>query len=99
MFVEDDGGVLGDVVAKQQLAEAVLNVVLDGSLQRAGTELHIVALGGNKLLGTVGELEVVAQQACALVESLQLDIYNLLDCIEVELIEGDNFIETVEELW
>ena len=56
MFVEDDGGVLSNVVAKQELTEAVFHVVLDGSLQRAGTKLYIVALGGDILLGCVGQL-------------------------------------------
>ena len=92
MFVEDDGGVLGNVVAKQELTEAVFHVVLDSSLQRACTKLHVVALGGNKLLGTVGELEGVTQLTCALVESLQFDVYNLLDSFKVELVEGYNLI-------
>jgi len=71
---------------------------LDGALERAGTKLHVIALGGHKLFGLVGELNVVAQVLDALVESAQLDVDDLLDGLQVELVEGDDFVETVEEL-
>ena len=42
---------------------------------------------------------MVAYLLDALIESLQFDVDDLLDGVEVELIEGDDLVKTVQELW
>ena len=80
------------------LADAILNIGLDGTLQRTGTKLHVIALGGHEFLGLVAQLDGVAEVADALEESLQLNVDDALDGAQVELVEGDDLVETVEEL-
>ena len=95
-LVDGEQAALSDIAIKDMFADDVFNVVLDGTLQRAGTELHVVALRGDKLLGGIGELQLVAHAGDALVEAVELDVDDALDGIEVELVEGDDFVETVE---
>ena len=42
------------------LADAVLNVGLNGTLQRTGTKLYVVTLRSHVFLGLVGEFQMVA---------------------------------------
>ena len=99
MLADGDGVAFFHVATEDALAETILNVVLDGALQRTGTKLHVVALRSDELLRLVTDGEVVAQGLHAGEESAQLDIDDALDGFHVELVEGDNLVETVEELW
>ena len=96
--IDQDGVALLHFATQDALAESVLDIVLDGTLQRTRTKLDVVALLGHKLLGSVRELERVAQLADPLVQALEFDIDNLLDGVEVQLVEGDDLVQTVEEL-
>ena len=84
--------------AKDTLAKAVLDVVLDGAFQRAGAKLHVVAFRGDKLLRSIADLDVVTHVLHTAHQFAELDVDNLLDGLHVELVEGDDLVETVEEL-
>ena len=43
-------------------------------------------------------MDLIADLFNTLIETLQFDIDDLLDGIEVELVEGDDLIQTVQEL-
>ena len=73
-----DGISLLESAAQEKLADTILDIGLDGTLQWTGTKLHIVALGGNKLLRLVSNLDVVAHLVDTVEESLQFDVDNLL---------------------
>ena len=98
MLVDSDGVALGNGVGKDQFADTVLDIVLDGTLQGTCTKLHVIALGGHKFLSSIAELNVVAHVADALKDTFQFDVDDTLDGVEVELVEGDDLVETVEEL-
>jgi len=98
MLVDSDGGTLSEGVGEDQFADTVLDIVLNGSLQGACTKLHVIALCGHKFLGGIAELYLVAHVADALEDAFQLDVDDALDGVEVELVEGDYLVETVEEL-
>ena len=83
----------------QQFAESVFHVVLDSSLQWASAELNIIALGCHEFLGLVGHLEAVTLFFHTFYQLLQLQVHYALDGIDVELVEGDNLVETVQKLW
>ena len=72
-------------------------MVLYGTFQWSSTELNVVTLRCNKLFGSVGDGYFVAKFLDSLEQTAQFDIYNLLDCSEIELVEGDNFVQTVQE--
>lgn len=97
-FVHHDGVAGGKVAVEQQFAHTVLDVVLNGALQWAGAKLHIVAFGGDKLLGLVAYFHAVAHGFEAVEEAAQFDVDDLLDGRQVELVEGDYFVESVEKL-
>ena len=93
-----DGGAGFKVAIHYQVADAIFQIVLYGALQWTCTKLHIVALGGHKLLGLVAQVDVITYLLDALVESLQLYIDNALDGIQIQLVEGDNLVQSVQEL-
>ena len=76
----------------------VFDVCLYGSFQRACSKLYVIAFRSNELFCLVGERNVVAHVLYSLYESLQLYVDDLLDCFEVELVEGYYLVESVQEL-
>ena len=92
------GGSRLDVTIDDKLGNTVLYVVLDGSLQGTGTKLYVVAFLGNKLAGFFTEVDRVAECFDTFVKSFQFDIYNLLDGFQIQLVEGDNLVQSVQEL-
>ena len=98
MFVGVDGVAALQFTAQDALADTVFDVVLDGAFERAGSELYVVALRGYKLLGSVADGQVIAHVLYPLEEPFELDVDDALDGVEVELVEGDDFVEAVEEL-
>ena len=55
-----DGGSWFQVAVHDHVADAVLYIVLNGSLQRTSAKLHIVALRRHKLLRLVTQVYVIA---------------------------------------
>ena len=98
MLVDSNGGALRNGIGEDQFADTVLDIVLDGTLQGTCAKLHVIALGGHKYLSGIAELYLIAHIADALEDAFQFDIDDTLDSVEVELVEGDNLVETVEEL-
>ena len=60
--------------------------------------MHVVAFRGHEFLGFVRQVNLIAYLLYALVEPLQLHVDDALDGIKVELVEGDNLVEAVQEL-
>ena len=65
----------------------------------SGTKLHIVSLLGYHLLCLFGNLEMESQVFYSLDQSFQVEVDDALDGIEIQLVEGDDVIETVQKLW
>ena len=93
-----DGGSWFQVAIHDHVADTVLDIVLDSSFQRTSAKLHIVALRRHKLLRLVTQVYVIANLFDAIVESLQFHVDDPLDSLQIELVEGDDFVETVQEL-
>ena len=87
------------VAIHYKVTDTILDIILYGTLQRTGTKLNVVALRGNKLLCLLREVDAIAYLPDALIEASELDVDNLFDGLKVELVEGDDLIETVKELW
>ena len=82
---------------KHKLCQLVLEILLYGAFQRAGTELHVAALGGNEVAGAVGEGDDVSHVGGAAEESRQLDIDDSENGIAVEAVEDYHIVDSVEE--
>ena len=77
---------------KNLLANAIFNVVLNGTFQRSCSKLNIVSLFSNQFFGFVCNGYVVAKFLYSFKQTTQFYVYNLLYGSEIELIEGDNFV-------
>ena len=86
------------VAVHDYVAYSVFQIVLYGSLQRTGAKLHIITLGGHKLLGLVAQVDVITYLFYALVQSLQLYVDDTLDGIQIQLVECDYLVKTIQEL-
>ena len=98
VLANDDSFTRSQRIAQQQFTNAIFDVGLDGTLQRTGTKLHVVTLDGHKLLRFVSDADVVPHVLHTLEERLQFNIDDLLDGIEAQLVEGDDLVETIQEL-
>ena len=98
ILADVDGVSLVECATQYQLADAILYVGLDSSLQWTGTKLNVVTLGCHQLLCLVGDLNLVTHLVHTLEETTKLNVDDLLDGIEIQLVECDEFIETVQEL-
>ena len=87
-----------EIAIDDQFRDAVLDIALDGTFQGACTELHVVALLSDILFRLVAQVDGVAEVSDALVETLQFHVDDPLDGVEVELVEGDDLVQAVEEL-
>ena len=92
MLADVDGAALGNRSSEYELANAVFDITLQRPLQRTGSELNVVALGGNKRLGLFVELNRVAQFGDSFQQGLQLYVDDAFDGVEVELVEGDDLV-------
>ena len=87
-----------NVFQQDDLGQLVLDVLLYGALERPGAKLHVVALGGDVILGLGGELEVVAEAVDAAIEVAELDVDDAVDGLFFKRIEHDHVVHAVEEL-
>ena len=74
IFVDMDDRPLRQVAIDDELSKTVLDMVLDGTLERTGTKLHVVALLGQELLGLVAELYLIAHITDTLEQTFEFDI-------------------------
>ena len=82
VFYVDGDGCAGHVlVSEKQVRHWVLDVRLDGALEWSCSILDVEAGFGNKLLGGIGDYELMAQFFHALVEHFELDVNNLEDVV------------------
>src|SRR5690606_8540111 len=86
------------VLVDDLFGHRVLDVLLDRALQRACAELLIVAFLAEEILGLIGQLQVVAQFADALVHIAQLNVDDLVDVLALERVEHDDVVDAVQEL-
>ena len=86
------------VAVHEYVAYAVFQIVLYGSLQWAGAKLHIVTLSGHKLLGLVAQVYVITYLFYAVIKSLKLYLDYALDGIQIQLIECDYLVQTIQKL-
>ena len=86
------------IAVHDYIAYAVFQIVLYGSLKWAGTKLHIVTLGGHKLFGLVAQGDVITYLFYALVQAFQLYIDDAFDGVQIQLVECDYLVQTIQEL-
>ena len=99
MEIDVDRGSWLQVAIHYQVTHTILDIILYCTLQWAGAELNVVALRGNKLLRLLREVDAIANLPDALIQTSELDVDNLFNCLKVELVEGDDLIQTIQELW
>ena len=97
VLADSDGVALVDFSCKYSFANAVFNIVLYGTFQWACAELDVVSLRSNKFFCLVGDGDVVPEFLYTLEQTAQFDVDNQLDGSEVELVEGDDFVQTVQK--
>ena len=87
-----------DFAADDALAEFVEELVLNGSLDGSCTKLRVETSTGDETDGIVGDLERDAVLTDHLDDLIDLQTDNLLDLCLVEGREGDDVVDSVEEL-
>src|SRR6185437_13323300 len=89
-----------DRISTQQevLGEDVLDVVLDGPLQRPGAEGRVAAELDQLVLRRLGHLEEHALRLELVAHPLQLDVYDLADLLDRQAAEDDRRVYAVQEL-
>ena len=80
------------------VAYSVFQIVLYSALKRTGTKLHIVTLGSHKFLSLVAQVYVITYLLYTVVQTLQLYVDNALNSVEIQLVEGNNLVQTIQEL-
>ena len=98
-FVDMDDTAWWQLSIDDEFGYTVFDIVLDGSLQRSSAKLYVVAFLCHKFLGILAEVDGVSHIADALIESFEFHVDNLLDGFEIQLVEGDNLVESVQEFW
>src|SRR5215210_812931 len=96
--VHDDGVVRAELAAYDAARKGVLDVASDSPCQRSSTELRVVALLGEELLGGVGDLDLDALALEVLVQAGEHDVHDLQHVLLGERLEDDDLIHPVEEL-
>src|SRR5688500_9030685 len=84
-----------EVAHENPLAERILDVALDGPLQRAGPIVLVIAVLDQELYRRRGELDLVAQPPLYLAQE---DGDDLRDVVLGERVEHDDIVEPVQEL-
>ena len=93
--IDHNGSVAVNMASDDVAAQRVEQQVLDGTLDRAGTELWVVACLGKQLDGTVGPLECDAVVAQHLLHAGQLQANNLCNLLLIEWREHDGLVDTI----
>ncbi len=85
--------------AGDQLAgEGILDLALDGPLERPGAEDRVVANADHMLPGIGREHEFDVPFGEALAQDAELDLDNLLQVLDREAVEDDGFVDAIQEL-
>ena len=72
-------------------------MILYSTFQRACAKLYVVALLGHHILCLVANLHLVAYSLNAREQSIKFSVDDLTYGIDIQLVEGDNLVEAVEE--
>ena len=81
-----------------QLRKSVFQIILNGTLQRTGAKLHIVAFGSKESLGFIIYNHLIANGFNPFIQTFQLYVHNLRNGIQRKLVKRYDFIQTVQEL-
>ena len=87
-----------ELLVEDLLAEHVLDHALDGTTQRPGAELRVVAPLGEQFLGALGQLDAEALALQLPGEALGHQVDHLHDLFAGQLVEDDDLVDAVEEL-
>ena len=87
-----------EFLVEEALAQRILDVVLQSTAQRPGSELRVVPGTGQPLLGGIGELQ--AQALCPKLVRGALDhqIDDLHHLVDAQFVEDDGVVDAVQEL-
>src|SRR5918992_5446474 len=97
--LDDDLGAVRDLALQDHLAHRVLDHALQDALQGARAERRVVARLGELVEGSGRELDADLALGHLLPEALDLDLDDLAHVLALELVEDDDLVDSVEELW
>ena len=97
-LIDDDGFFAMYLVGENLTRQVVEHELLDGSLDGTGTEVGIVALLGEIVDGLWRALEADALRFKHVGDLLHLQADNVGNLLLGELLEGDDLVDTVQEL-
>ena len=96
MLFDDIAGI--GFVLKDAFAEGIFDMFLNGAAQGAGTIFRVITSVGEERFHGLGDLDVVTLFLDARQDRLEFDVHNLADVIVRQLSEGDDVVNTVQEL-
>jgi hypothetical protein len=83
---------------QDELGDRVLDLLLDGALERPRAEHRIEAHAGNLRQRGIGDFELHLLLFQAFGQALELDARDGLDMLRVQAMEDHDFIDAVQEL-
>lgn len=96
--VDCDEGAFDEVAGEDSFGQGVFDFLLDQSLEGAGAVDGVVAVGGELVLGRVGEGEGHAAVGEAPAQVADLNLDDLAEVFAGEPVEDDGLVDAVEKL-
>src|SRR5436305_6155172 len=87
-----------DIAIEQSTCNTILHFVLDHAFERTSTELWIIALVSQQILGGICETQRNVTLSQTWSQTIKLDLHNSLDLLLANLVEDDHFVDTVDKL-
>lgn len=84
---------------EHQFGEVIFEILLNCALERTRTEILVITLVGDEVFCFGAEIQFKAKFLHTLKEVAELDVDDLEDSVAIELVEHDNIVDSVQELW
>ena len=89
---------IGDAVLKQPESQGVLEIPLDGTLERSSPVRRVVPLARQEVLGGFAHQNAEADLRCEPLDAPKLQVDDPLDQVERKRTEDDHVVHSVKEL-
>src|SRR4029453_7663784 len=97
--LDHDGRARRELGLEDEVGQRVLDVALDRPAQRARSHRGVPALVDEQVLRVLRELELQLALGQRLADAAQEELHDGLDLVLRELVEDDDLVDAVEELW